>query len=218
MKNKKVMINLGCGYLGHKDWINVDWGILAIINSFPILKKLIFGLRLAPKSYGKKWPKNLRLVNLRKNFPFADNSVDFVFTAHFIEHLEKHEAIWLFSQCYRSLKKGGTIRVLVPDLDKAVKHYTENKNAIERVDVLNNHFWGVLKKEDAAPSLYVKFLSLFARGHNWLYNFEYMKKILALSGFSATKIKQTKFRKGKVPNLDVLDNHPDHSLFVEATK
>ena len=67
-KSKKLMINLGCGYTGHDDWINVDWGILALINKFPILKKVVFGLKLAPENYNREWPKNLRLINLRKRY------------------------------------------------------------------------------------------------------------------------------------------------------
>lgn len=217
-KKNLVMLNLGSGYIGHDDWINIDYGILSLINKLPVLKKIIFGLKLAPQAYNKKWPKNLRRINLRRSFPFSDDSVDFVFTAHFIEHLDKHETVNLFKEVYRSLKPGGTIRILVPDLDTVVKHYQDNDDPIERVDVLNNHFWGVLPKQDTPPSFHTRFLSLFARGHNWLYNYDYMKKILMLSGFKASKIKKCKFQKGKVPNIDFLDNHPDHSLIVEATK
>ena len=210
--NKKVMVNLGCGYIGHDDWINVDWGILGFINKYPVFKKIIFGLGLAPASYNRQWPKNLRLINLRKHFPFPDNSIDFIFTAHFVEHLEKHETVRLFRPCYRALEPGGTIRVVVPDLDVVVKQYLGNPNPIERVDILNNHFWGVLPKQDTPPSLHERILSLFARGHNWFYNFEYMKKILMLAGFDEARIIRCGFRQGQVPNLDSLDNHPDHSL------
>jgi predicted SAM-dependent methyltransferase len=217
--NKKLtMINLGSGFIGHDDWINVDYGILALINKFPILKKIVFGLGIAPKTYDKPWPKNLRLINLRKSFPFADDTVDFIFTAHFIEHLDKHETVRLFKECYRSLKKGGTIRILVPDLDTVVEHYKKDKDSLHKVDVLNNHFWGVLPKHDTPPSIHTRILSFFARGHNWLYNYDYMKKILMLSGFNEKKIVKATYRKGKVPNIDFLDNHPDHSLIVEATK
>lgn len=217
-KNKKLMLNLGCGYMGHKDWVNIDWGILGLINKYPVFKKVIFGLGLAPKNYDNQWPPNLRLVNLRKSFPFEDNSVDHIFTAHFIEHLEKYGAVWLFRHCYRALKPGGTLRVLVPDLDLVVKHYLEDKDSLRKVDVLNNHFWGVLPKEDVPPSLHRRVLLWFARGHSWLYNYAYMKKILMLGGFEAKKIKKCKFQQGKTPNIDFLDNHPDHTLYVEAVK
>lgn len=217
-KKKLVMLNLASGYIGHDDWINIDYGILSFINAIPLLKKIVFGLKLAPASYNKPWPKNLRLINLRKDFPFESNSVDFIFTAHFIEHLQKYEAVHLFKECHRTLKKGGIIRILVPDLDIVAKQYLDNKNKLKRVEILNNHFWGILPKQDTPPTLHDKVLNFFSRGHNWLYNYEYMKKILMLGGFDAKNISRGKFKQSKVPNVDFLDNHPDHSLIVEAIK
>jgi predicted SAM-dependent methyltransferase len=218
IKDKKVMINLGCGFTGHNDWINVDWGVLSIINKFPVLKKVIFSLNIVPKNYNRTWPKNLRLINLRKRFPFSDNSIDYIYTAHFIEHLEKHEAIKLFKQCYRSLKPGGTIRILVPDLDIVSRQYIESDDKIRKVEILNNHFYGLIEKKDVAPTFYERMLLWFARGHKWLYNFEYMKRNLMLAGFEDQKIKRCQFQQGETPNIDFLDNYPDHTLYVEAKK
>lgn len=218
MGKKQTLINLGCGYIGHPDWINVDFGILAIINKFPVLKKIVFGLKLAPSEYNKKWPPNLKLVNLIKEFPFQEDSIDYIFSAHFFEHLKKHEALKLLRSCYKGLKKDGTIRIVVPDLDIITNDYINGKDKLKNVEVLNNHFQGVLRQEFEAPSLHLKILSKFARGHNWLYNYEYMKKTLELAGFKASNIKKCEYQIGKVPNLNFLDNHPDHSLYVEATK
>lgn len=218
MNNKKVMLNLGCGYIGHDDWVNIDFGILAIINKFPILKRIIFALKLAPKLYNREWPKNLKLINLSKELPFLDNSVDYIFSAHFFEHLKKYEALELLKKCYICLKVGGTIRIVVPNLDTIVKNYIESNDEIEKVEVINNHFQGVLKQEFERPNLHLKILGKFARGHNWLYNYDYMKETLKLAGFNTKKIHKCKYQVGIVPNIDMLDNHPDHSLYVEATK
>lgn len=215
--NQELKINLGCGYIGHPDWINVDYGILAFINKFPFLKKIVFALKLAPEVYNQTWPKNLRVIDLRKNFPFEDNSVSYIFTAHFFEHLQKFEGLRLLKSCYRSLNLGGVMRILVPDLDIVVRQYQESEDPLEKVEKINNHFWG-FKKISEPPTFHQRVLNFFTRGHQWLYNFEYLKKMLVAAGFDPAKIVRCQYQQGKVPDIDFLDNHPDHSLIVEATK
>lgn len=215
---KEVKINLGCGYIGHPDWINIDYGILAFINKWPLLKRIVFALKLAPEVYNRLWPKNLRLIDLRKSLPFGENSVDYIFTAHFLEHLYLYEAVGLLKRCFFSLKPGGTMRVVVPDLEAVIKQYQESPDELRKVEIINNHFTGGVGPGIEPPSLHQKMLNHFARGHRWLYNFAYLRKVLLLAGFSSSKIWRRQFQQGRVPNLDSLDNHPDHSLFVEATK
>jgi predicted SAM-dependent methyltransferase len=109
------------------------------------------------------------------------------------------------------------MRILVPDLDIVVQQYQENSNRFEKVEKINNHFWG-FKKEAEPPTLHQKILSFFVRGHQWLYNYEYLKEVLVTAGFDPAKIVRCRYQQGVVPNIDFLDNHPDHSLIVEATK
>lgn len=214
----KHMVNLGCGDIGHDDWVNIDCGILALVNKHPWLKKVIFSLRLAPASYQRPWPKNLYFVNLRKKFPLADSSLDYIYSSHFIEHIKTYEAIALFSQCYRALKPGAVMRITVPDLDLVTQQYLADPDPIHRAEVINDHFWGLLAHSNSAPSFHDKILAHFARGHQWLYNYEYFKKILVLAGFDDSKITKCAYRQGQVPNLDFLDRHADHTLYVEVTK
>ncbi|VGO18288.1 class I SAM-dependent methyltransferase [Pontiella sulfatireligans] len=49
--------------------------------------------------------------------PFGDDTVDFIFSEHFFEHLFLDEAVDLFRECHRILKPNGLIRTCVPDAD-----------------------------------------------------------------------------------------------------
>ncbi len=49
--------------------------------------------------------------------PFNDNSINFIFSEHFFEHLFLDEAIPLLKECHRILKPYGVIRTCVPDAD-----------------------------------------------------------------------------------------------------
>ena len=66
------------------------------------------------------------LMDLTKNLPYENNSVDFIVTEHFLEHITRIQADFLMSECYRVLKVGGVIRINVPDLETLVNKYITN--------------------------------------------------------------------------------------------
>jgi predicted SAM-dependent methyltransferase len=47
-------------------------------------------------------------------YPFKDESIDAIFSSHFIEHLDGIERMQFFNECYRILKPGGKMRHLHP--------------------------------------------------------------------------------------------------------
>jgi predicted SAM-dependent methyltransferase len=63
------------------------------------------------------------LKNLNDHFP--DNSVDFIFAGHVLEHLEKEDSQNLMRCCYKILKRFGTLLAVVPDFQKAQKEDIE---------------------------------------------------------------------------------------------
>lgn len=55
--------------------------------------------------------------------PFKDNSVDFIFSKDTLEHLTYAELLNCLLESHRILKKGGYIRMVVPDFDKMIRDY-----------------------------------------------------------------------------------------------
>jgi SAM-dependent methyltransferase len=47
-------------------------------------------------------------------YPFKDESVDLIFSSHFVEHLDGIERIKFFDECYRILKPEGKMRLVHP--------------------------------------------------------------------------------------------------------
>ena len=47
-------------------------------------------------------------------YPFEDESIDGMFSSHFVEHLDGAERMKFFDECYRILKPGGKMRHLHP--------------------------------------------------------------------------------------------------------
>lgn len=92
----KNFLNVGCGSRYHKDWTNIDMH--------------------------SKDP-NVISADLTKGFPFPDQSFDFVYHSHVLEHIPKQHVDFFIGECYRVLKKGGILRVVVPDLEFLVSSY-----------------------------------------------------------------------------------------------
>ena len=131
--------------------------------------------------------------------PFNDNTVDFIYTSHFVEHLSRKNALTLLKDSYRVLKKGGMMRVSIPDLEYAISlHHLGKKD-----EMLSQYFF----VEDDGAS--------FSQ-HRYMYDYELLSKVLSDIGFS--DIRKCEFQIGSVPDCEFLDNRADESLFVEVTK
>jgi predicted SAM-dependent methyltransferase len=137
--------------------------------------------------------------DLAYGIPLDDASADYVFSSHFLEHLFLREGEHLLRECYRVLLPGGMVRIAVPDLEYALSLYAQG----EKEKMLLNYFF----VEDME--------SHYAR-HKYMYDFAMLKALLESIGFR--EIERCRYREGLTPNLEVLDNRPEETLFVEARK
>ena len=201
-----IKINLGCGLAITKGWINVDGSLNALVASWPnSLHRLLYRASGANRYYTCEQYCSLLEehefvhYDLAYGIPFADQSVDFVYSSHFLEHMHKQDATHLMQESFRVLRPGGVIRVCVPDLAYAVSLYA----AGDKKRMLSDYFF-VEDKE-----------SYYAR-HKYMYDFELLSELLQSVGFS--NIVRCDYRQGATPDLAVLDNRPDETLYVEASK
>ncbi|MFA5025940.1 MAG: methyltransferase domain-containing protein [Candidatus Shapirobacteria bacterium] len=201
-----IKINLGSGPASAKGWINYDWGLLPFMGKFH-LTSLLVKLKLLGKDYDWKWP-DITLVDIREELPDNDNTVDYIYCSHVLEHFEKNVAIDILKECKRVLKKNGRVRIVLPDLSKMIKKYSSS-------EIFNREYFGFDK--DLYIGALAKFKRFFIRGHEWMYDAKSAKDLLKEAGFGEVKI--CSFRKGLVPNLDVLDieQHREIGLYLEAS-
>lgn len=52
--------------------------------------------------------------DVRGGLPFPDDSVDEIISSHFLEHLTDADSIEFLRECLRVLKRGKTVRIIVP--------------------------------------------------------------------------------------------------------
>jgi len=90
--------------------------------------------------------------DVRDGLPFPDNSVDEIYTCHFLEHLAVDEDIEFFKEVFRVLKLGGLFRGYTPHADSFTAIYPGHKtmwNQYRVVAFLNSDvgYFKVLKNE-----------------------------------------------------------------------
>jgi predicted SAM-dependent methyltransferase len=68
-------------------------------------------------------PRHVIRWDLTRALPIATASMDFVYSEHFIEHIDRHQAERLLRECRRVLKPGGVLRVSTPSLRVLVDEY-----------------------------------------------------------------------------------------------
>ncbi|MGX2981595.1 class I SAM-dependent methyltransferase [Helicobacter sp. 23-1045] len=67
--------------------------------------------------------KRVKKVNLLKKLPYPNETFDVAYSSHFLEHLTKENALLFLREVRRVMKKGGILRIVVPDLENAVNEY-----------------------------------------------------------------------------------------------
>ena len=202
----RVKLNLGCGLAVCEGWLNVDASLNALIAGWPLpLLKIMYRASGANRYYSLAEYTGLlashRFLHhdLSFNLPFPDNSTDFVYSSHFLEHLFREDARRLLSESLRVLKPGGLCRICVPDLAYAVAQY----QAGHKKEMLENYFF----VEDRA--------SYLAR-HKYMYDFELLRDVLLELGF--VDVRRCAYREGMTPDIALLDNRPEETVYVEAAK
>lgn len=224
-----IKINIGSGFVGKSDWINLDKSILARLSKIPFLIPLLAKIKLLPQDYQNvNWPP-IRICDCRKRLPFRNNEVDVIYTSHFLEHVYRHEAVKIFRECYRVLRPGGIIRIALPDTKKLTRAYLEGNVSILQArvsqdpniefsvcDSLAIHFYPPELNYSEPPSLGRKFQELFLARHKWAYDFDSLKILLWKTKFR--EIEEKEFGESVIEDAKLLDVMPEVSFYTEAKK
>lgn len=95
-EKNEVKLNIGCGRFSFTDWINID--------------KLDF-------------PNVNRVLDISKEIPYENESIDEIYAGHFLEHLDMDSALKFLAESFRVLKKGMKIIIVIPDAKKIYQQF-----------------------------------------------------------------------------------------------
>ena len=183
----KLKLHIGCGTNYIDGWINID------NNSDNNIKKLDF------------------IWDLRNPLPFQENTVDFIYNEHFLEHLTVEEGLQVLHDFLKILKPEGVLRVAMPDLVDVINNYLNLNWKVDQKDFLKKYGLDFIKTRAERINISFRWW-----GHKWLYDWEELDRRLKEAGFM--NIKRCKLYESDYPELKNIESRPESKLIAEATK
>ncbi|MFW6009034.1 MAG: class I SAM-dependent methyltransferase [archaeon] len=195
-------INLGCGYEIKQGWLNIGLFYEEYIK-YNEMKKI-------DNAY-------IYHIDILDKFPVAENSINYIYASHLIEHFDFNTGIEILKRCYQSLKKGGVIRLIFPDLKLWIEKYINND------DEFFNKYYNHTKKyglPDLRTNGEIFVTQFFNWGHKWGYDFESIKDVLGRVGF--TTIIKKEINDSLIPNIKYIENQDEikkmESIYIDVIK
>ena len=175
-----IKLHLGCGRNILDGWINTDYN--------------------TAKFGGSEY------LDVTKKFPYNNNSVDYIFSEHMIEHITYHEGKFMLEESFRVLKSDGKIRISTPDLKFLIELYTDNKTDLQKryIDYTVNH-----PAYNVSIGIDTFIINNFVRdwGHIFIYDKKILKTLLESIGF--TDVKSYLITESEDENLKNLEHITD---------
>ncbi len=187
-QKRLLQLHLGCGKRNIPGFVNID-------------------LAKFPHIHYRRPISDLKI--------FKNNSSDLIYSCHSFEYFDRLEARKTLKEWCRVLKRGGKLRLAVPDFENIVKVYLKYKKNIDHKGILGP-LYGRWPMPGTKKIVY----------HKTAYDFKSLKKLLKKSGFK--NIKRYDWQKTIHKNFDDHSQayipHLDKkqgiliSLNIEATK
>jgi SAM-dependent methyltransferase len=102
-----LKVHLGAGADVRRGWVNVD-----------------LALRPPPEIDPRQSPDTIFINHdLRRGLPLPDGSCDYIYSAHFFEHVGYRPGFRLIQDCHRALRPGGVFRTALPNFPRMFEAY-----------------------------------------------------------------------------------------------
>lgn len=174
----QTRLNVGCGSAAAPGWVNCD--VRGI------------GIDLC--------------ADVRGRLPLASNAVGGIAAIHLLQDLCWIDIAPTLAELHRVLSPGGTLRLGLPDLDRALRAYLDGDAS-----------WFYVPDRDArsAGAKLVTQIIWYGSVHTPM-TFGFVAEWMARAGFAC--IERRPFGESRVPGLAALDNRERESMFVEGVK
>lgn len=179
-----LRVNIGNGPFKHEGWINLDCCI--------------------------SLKKDVVACDLRRKWPLQGGSAKYIFSEHVFEHFGYPDEIGhVLRECYRVLKPGGVLRVIVPNAERYLQAYADDDECFIR------EVGG-----DLASKLSVINVMMRENGfHKYAYDYDELERVLKCVGFRSVNRSSLNGSPHQGLNLDFDDAQRELvSLYAEAVK
>ncbi len=166
--------------------------------------------------------KDVLKLDATKKYPFDDQTFDYIYSQHMIEHVSYQQGQQMLRECFRILKDGGKIRIVTPDLLFVVSLYHNEKSELQKAYMK----WLTQFIEDApiCEDTFVINHCVRGWGHTFIYDEKVLRLALETAGFR--EVVKCNLNESEDPTLRNLENEQRapsgfvrlESLVLEAKK
>jgi predicted SAM-dependent methyltransferase len=148
------------------------------------------------------------VADIREGLPLASDSLDYAVSVHALPELSYPDLIPALMELRRVLKPGGVLRLVLPDLDRALAAYQERDSAYFKVDPA--------EVQSLGGRLIVQMLWYgYSRS---LFTADFARELLEKAGFDGVELRHFRMTGSTFAEIVELDNREDESFYIEATK
>jgi SAM-dependent methyltransferase len=148
------------------------------------------------------------VCDIRRGLPLEDASIDYAVTVHALPELSYPEVLPALRELRRVMKPRGVLRLVLPDLRKAVRAYLLRKDSYFKVG------------DDEIQSRGGRFiLHMLWYGYSrTLFTTDFAEELLLKANFADVAVCRYGQTKSCFPEIVELDNRREESFYMEATK
>jgi predicted SAM-dependent methyltransferase len=156
-------------------------------------------------------PQSVKL-DATQPFPIPDNSFDFVYSEHMIEHIPYWAGQHMLQECYRIMKPGAHIRISCPNFQFLLDMYTNPTKLSEEYVESECPSWAPYKDPIFVINNYVR-----DWGHQFIYDKQTMSNSLLAAGFTnVTEHAILESNVAELQNLEIPSRMQDGFLQLET--
>jgi SAM-dependent methyltransferase len=125
-----LLLNLSCGHVTPRAWVNVDGSNRAwLASTWPRVDAWLVRLGVLPPT---DFANGIQFVNFSKRLPWANSTMDAIYQGEVLEHSTKEDGERLLRECHRVLQGGGVLRLREPDNSGLWQNYLAEYSATLR--------------------------------------------------------------------------------------
>lgn len=197
-----MKLHLGCFDQPVDGWYNTDITPHIFVSRIPYAATFLrYVGKISERRYNQHKMgvfRRLHYLNIAKQFPFPDNTAEAVFSSHIIEHVSPTVAKHMLAESLRVLSPGGVCRVVAPSLQMAISEYSESSP--------ETTLGMIFEHQHENPK----------NRHQWMYTESSLVNLMESIGFK--EVKKMSYKEGRLPDLELIDNRPENSIYVEGMK
>jgi predicted SAM-dependent methyltransferase len=148
------------------------------------------------------------VVDILEGLPIERDSIDYAVSVHALPEIPYADLLAALHELKRVLKPGGTLRLVLPDIDKGIDAYHRGDR---------DYF--LVPDEDANTIAAKVVVQTIWYGHTRTpFNHDFIEELLLKDGFAQVHRCAFQQTASPFPEIVTVDNRERESLFVEAVK